>query len=345
MSTVRLIVTALVLCAVVPACRVQAQTASAPGGFNLLVRPYATGAERQAQDGLWIFELSFRSMRMLELDLTNPATGQKQKELLYYLTYKAVNREIETRMDATDSVPVNDYDKDPVPDLFVPQLTLVTEDNGVRRVVGDSILPQAQSVIRQRERLPLLNSVESVQKLPAVVPLDAEDAEAFYGVAMFRGVDPDTDFFSVFLSGFSNGYKLVRGPVAWDDLRQLARSGEIRFNDQVWDGRLEADWTAAASTGDLFNPDKAPPVNADQTQWYFTVTSDRADDTVTVWRKTLLMKFWRPGDRFDQSEREIRLQGDPRWIYRPEDAPAPDAAPVSETALKTTVPAAAVSVR
>jgi hypothetical protein len=25
---------------------------------------------------------------------------------------------------------------------------------------------------------------------------------------------------------------------------------------------------------------------------------------------------WRPGDRFDQNEEEIRLKDDPYWIYR-----------------------------
>ena len=35
-----------------------------------------------------------------------------------------------------------------------------------------------------------------------------------------------------------------------------------------------------------------------------------------VTRRTLMQKFWRPGDRFDQNEEEIRLKGEPQWIYR-----------------------------
>jgi hypothetical protein len=29
-----------------------------------------------------------------------------------------------------------------------------------------------------------------------------------------------------------------------------------------------------------------------------------------------MQKFWRPSDRFDQTEDEIRLKDEPVWIYR-----------------------------
>ena len=35
-----------------------------------------------------------------------------------------------------------------------------------------------------------------------------------------------------------------------------------------------------------------------------------------VLRRTLAQKFWRPGDRFDQHEEEIRLKDELFWIYR-----------------------------
>ncbi len=40
------------------------------------------------------------------------------------------------------------------------------------------------------------------------------------------------------------------------------------------------------------------------------------DGSQAVQHKTIEMKYWRPGDRFDQEEREIRLDSQPRWIYR-----------------------------
>lgn len=305
-------------------------------GFDYLAVPFASGEERQAQTDLWVFELQFRTLRMMELNLTDPKTGEKKKELIYYLVYRAVNREIERKEDLSDTVPVNEYDKDPVPDLFIPQITLVTNDNGKRTVVGDSVIPEAQAAIEVRERIRnLVNSVTVVRKIPPAVPLDATDPPAIYGVAMFRGVTDETDFFTLFLSGFSNGYKLVKGPVAYADLQVLADNGEIAVNDQIWNGSFETPWKAAAEVGDLFEEDELPPPDADTSQWYYTVPPDKADDNVTVWRKTLIQRYWRPGDKFEQNEREVRAQGEPKWIYRPDDSAAPNAPnPVATAAAR-----------
>jgi hypothetical protein len=40
------------------------------------------------------------------------------------------------------------------------------------------------------------------------------------------------------------------------------------------------------------------------------------DGEEIVTRRTLVQSFWRPGDRFEQNEEEIRLKGEPEWIYR-----------------------------
>jgi hypothetical protein len=40
------------------------------------------------------------------------------------------------------------------------------------------------------------------------------------------------------------------------------------------------------------------------------------DGEEIVTRRTLVQGFWRPGDRFEQNEEEIRLKGEPEWIYR-----------------------------
>ena len=99
------------------------------------------------------------------------------------------------------------------------------------------------------------------------------------------------------------------------------------MNDQVWNGNLESDWRAAAEVGDLFDPRKPAAENAGDSDWYYSVSPDRGDKTSRVWRKTLVVHYWRPGDAFDQNEREIRRRGEPRWIYVPDDSrPAPAAA-------------------
>ena len=289
------------------------------GGFEFVAKPYASGEERQAQPDLWIHEIRFKTMRMIETEVTDPKTGTKRRELFYYLVYNAVNREIESREDDTDTVPVNPYDKDPVPNLLVPKVTFVSTDNGVRRVVEDSIVPEAQAAIERREGLKLLNSVQAVRRVTDVAASDDTEAKGFNGVVIFRGVHPKTDNFTVFITGFSNGYKLVKGPVTYDVLKQLVESKKLMVNDQVWDGTATGDWRAAAQVGDLYDTNELPPPNAAISQWFYTQAPDRADDNVTTWRKTLVQEYWRPGDEFRQNEREIRAQGEPRWIYRPED--------------------------
>jgi hypothetical protein len=45
------------------------------------------------------------------------------------------------------------------------------------------------------------------------------------------------------------------------------------------------------------------------------VVTKAPDGTKMVWRKTLIQKFWRPGDEIDQDEREIHYSGKPEWDY------------------------------
>ena len=40
------------------------------------------------------------------------------------------------------------------------------------------------------------------------------------------------------------------------------------------------------------------------------------DDKPIIQTKTVQQKYWRRGDRFDQRESEIVLDGDVQWIYR-----------------------------
>ena len=89
---------------------------------------------------------------------------------------------------------------------------------------------------------------------------------------MWEGVKATTDYFTVYMSGFSSGYKLGKGP----------------------------------------------------------------DGNPLTLRRTIVQEYWRPGDRFDQSEQEFRRRGEPRWIYRvdesikkPGDSVPPKTAPTS----------------
>lgn len=242
------------------------------GGYVGKVAATVTGDELIGQTNLWVLEVDFKKPRMISVEVTDPKTREKKQEWIWYMAYRAINRTIERRVDSTDTDPQNDYDVQPQRPLFVPAFTLVTSKGagGATDIVSDSVIPEAEPLIRAREKRELKNSVTVVREIPQLTPVGAPADDIIYGVAMWRGVDPETDFFTVFMSGFSNGYRVIKGP----------------------DGR---------------------PL---------------------VERRTIMQEFWRPGDRFDQQEIEIRLKGAPKWLYRP-DAPKQPAATVKSAQAPT----------
>lgn len=290
------------------------------GGFDIALPARSTGEELNNQANLWIFEVQFKSLRMIVVPTANPKTGKKELTPYHYLVYRAVNRELPRRKDQTDSRPINKFDNPPGPELFAPALTLVTNDNGRNKVYKDIVAPEAQAAIEKREKLSLLNSVQASKPVPEAVADGDNNSKGYDGVAIFRNVDPDADYFTVYMSGFSNGYKLVKGPVRYDELEVLARTGKLRINHELWNGKFDSEWRAAADFENLFDSNRPVKPGADQLQWFYTASAEDADPSTTVWRKTIMQKYWRPGDRFDQFETEIRATASPIWIYRPDDS-------------------------
>lgn len=183
-------------------------------GFDATAPAVAT-AEEIAQGDLWVMQVDFKPMRLVRLETTDPETGERRQEYVWYLVYRAVNRPLRSPTKADGKTPVNNYDPAPGPPLFVPEFTLVTDDNNVQQVYPDIVIPEAAEAIARRElrgsdrQQALKNSVEVVQ--PVAQAGDAA-AKPIYGVATWRGIDPTTDNFKVYASGFSNGYKVSNGP-------------------------------------------------------------------------------------------------------------------------------------
>jgi hypothetical protein len=179
---------------------------AADEGFSTVIRPSFSGEELRYQQDLWALEVAIKPMRMVYVPVTNPRTGAKSNEMIWYLVYKIINRPV-TRPAAADTEPVNVEDAPP-PRIFSPRATLVYEDRDLHGAVPDSIVPQALQAIVERERLNLKAPVQITGPLPKLTPADAKRDNAEYGVFMFRGVNPRTTAFSVYLSGFSNAYKM-----------------------------------------------------------------------------------------------------------------------------------------
>jgi hypothetical protein len=232
-------------------------------GFSTVAPAVSSGLERQRQPDLYVFEVQFKPLRMIFVDVTDPQTGEVERQQVWYLAYRAVNRSFETRADDTDTTPVNVLDPLPGPSQFIPEFTLITHDQPdsdlpVHEHLGE-VVPEVTAAINQVERRrpsdPLfLDSVSIVQPVPGTFPPEESNVDWIYGVAMWRNVDPDTDFFRVVIRGFSNAYERRPGP----------------------DG-----------------------------------------ETVT-WRKSLVQRFIRRGDRYDPNQIEFEHNGPPEWVYLPD---------------------------
>ncbi len=212
-------------------------------GVETVAAPLITGAERNEQPDIWALEVNFKPVRMIQADVTDPKSGKTARQLVWYLAYRAVVR-------ASSGIPDSGRPEDRP--IFVPDFLFVVESRRGIEKYEDRILPAAQAAINRRERMNYKNPVEIVGPLPKITPDRSRQLKSLDGVATWTGIDPDVVFFTIYMSGFSNGYKVEAGP-----------NGEE-----------------------------------------------------VVLRRTLAQKFWRPGDRFDQHEEEIRVKDDPFWIYR-----------------------------
>jgi len=278
-------------------------------GFQVRLDAASTNEEIQRQEQLYVMEVTFKPMRMRWVYLTDPKTGVKKREVVWYLVYKAVNRPLDRRADTSDTRPRNV--EDPVPQMmFVPEFTLVGTDGGKRVAYRDVIIPEAFADIQGREskphrRLTLKHSVGIVGPVPPVTPETSKTENAVYGVATWRGVDPDTDFFTVYMSGFSNAF-MNRAAAARLTQPQLA---EMYVN---LGGKAQE---AAAMKKDELLARLYPGSAA----------------SGLIYRQTIVQKYQRPGDRFFLTEAEISRDGDPHWMYWPEDFAGGGKAPAAKS--------------
>ena len=178
---------------------------------------------------LRIAEVQFKPVRLIRIPVTDPATGQTKNELVWYMPYRVIPRdyteiagdgreELLDKLEDPDLDPSNKLDVPRTNPLRLPRFLLVSDDEGDDDQYVDEINPQIQQAVFQREfarRAPdlrLLNSVEAITELFEEDAVSVNDpdplANAAYGVAVWRNVDPTTDFFSVYMSGFCNAFRI-----------------------------------------------------------------------------------------------------------------------------------------
>jgi hypothetical protein len=232
------------------------RAADADNGFATVIRPAFAGEELRGQSDLWALDVALKPMRMVFVPITNPRTGAKSSEVVWYLVYKIVHRPLAQKADAADSAPVNVEDPPPPP-TFAPKATLVTEDRDGHKAIVDSVIPEALQEILTREELPLKSSVQIAGPLPKLTPADSKKDNAEYGVFMFRGVNPRTTAFSVYLSGFSNAYKVGKDDAGKDlVLRRTIAVPYRRLADEY--DQFEKEIRQSGQPKWIYVPDEAP---------------------------------------------------------------------------------------
>jgi hypothetical protein len=178
---------------------------------------------------LWIGEVQFKPLRLIRLSWTDARTGKTQQEIVRYMVYRMIRRdytelagaekqELELKLADPDNDPSNVLDPDDSRPLQMPRFLLQAEeaDGSVLASWQDEVNVSIQNAVFAREmgrrglNLKLFNSVEGLQEIGE--PVAAADADALqkavYGVAVWRDVDDRADFFTVYMSGFSNAYKI-----------------------------------------------------------------------------------------------------------------------------------------
>ncbi|MCA9187020.1 MAG: hypothetical protein R3E01_11505 [Pirellulaceae bacterium] len=189
---------------------------------------------------VWQLEFSFKPMNMIEVDV--PAAGGRiARQSVWYLVYQVRNRG-----NHLNPKPVKDKfghdlftaERVNMPVRFFPLFTLeshdatATSDGSMNKPLAysDRVLPSAIRQIHAIEikdpRIPLHDSV-SISSQQLEVSTDEED-RALWGVATWLGVDPRTDFLSVYVQGLSNAYREEAGVNGAPD-QILAKTLKLNF--------------------------------------------------------------------------------------------------------------------
>jgi len=159
---------------------------------------------------VWVLDFKFKDLRLIKANV--PGRGQK---VCWYLWYQVINYNSKE------------------PRTFIPDFELVTHDRNT--VHHDQILPAVQEAIRQIEDpTDFLNMKNSVTMASEPIPvsqrpeLKAALPRPVTGVAIWDDVDPESNRYSIFVSGLSNGWSIT-DPIA-PDTKPVVRRKTLQLN-------------------------------------------------------------------------------------------------------------------
>ncbi len=158
---------------------------------------------------IWVLDFRFKDPRIIKVDV--PGRGQK---VCWYLWYEVINKTKESH-------------------TFIPDFELVTHDR--HTVHHDQVLPKVQEAVGQIEDpTGYLNIKNSVTISAEPIPPSRENAapKAVAGVAIWDDVDPDSNDYSIYVAGLSNGWAETGDPTATaqDPKQTVIRRKSLELN-------------------------------------------------------------------------------------------------------------------
>lgn len=173
------------------------------------------------------FEIGFKPVRMIEVDIPQPS-GKLQRKLIWYMLFSL-------RYEGGDLQPKAEVDQFgastfPKPERvsfnsrrIFPSFVLIEKPTNKEYL--DRIIPAAKQAIARREKVgaPIYDTLE-LQTLP--VPKSTEtDDKPIWGIATWENVDPRIDYFSVQVQGLTNAYRVEKV-----DGKELYRRKTLQLN-------------------------------------------------------------------------------------------------------------------
>jgi hypothetical protein len=157
---------------------------------------------------VYSLEFSFKPLRMIYLDVPQP-NGRMARKLVWYMVYRVRYRggDLRPAADMVGQSPIYKRVEAVSYDSRRAFPMLVLEDFVADKKYLDRVLPTAKQRIAVREQItaPLYDSLEITS---VNIPLSSDpDAPGVWGVATWEDIDPNTDFFSVYIYGLTNAFQ------------------------------------------------------------------------------------------------------------------------------------------
>jgi hypothetical protein len=171
---------------------------------------------------VWALEFKYKPIRMIWADIPGPDARMKQTQV-WYMVYQVTNRGQIYRSEEQDDklYKLVTVDK---PVRFTPVFTLEIhnflrkEVEGSAKGMVEKYIPIALPAIRAREdkNREFLSSEQMPRKELAV-------GETAWGVATWQDVDPNNVWFSVYVEGLTNAYKVTDDPAKYADFKKTGQ--------------------------------------------------------------------------------------------------------------------------